>query len=338
MRNNRQNLSFYIKVNYQNEDHELLVSFSSSVKELKKIIITYFKLNQSIYDIYYNNTKLNNNDNRPLSLLFEKDKNPKLIILDNKSNILLKSKQKTSLTLFSNIPENKMNEIIVKFFEYKQLENDTVLKNSIKGMYIINFSKASLCTDFQEYYDNYLRRDEESKILTPPKIKTLPAPKKRLILPKINSNIYYKKNNYKENNKNDKYDGIHDRKKALNKVILNNSKSDYISEKNIRNGLYRMHNSGKKEKNKKSISMRKKFNNYKGEYKYPYMNEEEKYNREKFLDKKNWINKKGFLPCINKRNNNFISNYVAATPSESPLLFHFRDISKDKWINPKGFH
>ena len=84
--------------------------------------------------------------------------------------------------------------------------------------------------------------------------------------------------------------------------------------------------------------MRVKFNNYKGEYKYPYMNEEEKYYRDKYLDKRNWINKNGFLPSIKKRNNNFISNYVTATPSESPLLFRFRDVSKDKWINPKGFH
>jgi hypothetical protein len=39
-----------------------------------------------------------------------------------------------------------------------------------------------------------------------------------------------------------------------------------------------------------------------------------------------------------KNSNDFIPNYVTATPSESPLLFRFRDVSKDKWINPKGFH
>ena len=48
-----------------------------------------------------------------------------------------------------------------------------------------------------------------------------------------------------------------------------------------------MHNSGKKENYKKSMSMKNKFNNYKGVYKYPYMNAEEKYYRDKFLDKKN---------------------------------------------------
>ena len=338
MRDNRQNISFFIKINYKNEDHELLVSFSSSVKELKKIIITYFKLNQTIYDIYYKNNKLNSNDTRPLSLLFEKDKKPHLYILDSKNDILKKSIQKTSLTLYTNMTEQKMNEIITKFFKYKELENNAELKNNIKGMYIINFPKASLCADFQEFYDNFLRLDEESNLPSPKKTKSTIETRGKLILPKINSNYNYNRN--KENvTDNNKYDGFYDRKKALNKVILNNSKSDYISEKNIRSGKYRMHNSGKKQNNKNSgNSMRKKYNNYKGEYKYPYMNEEEKYYREKFLDKKKWINKNGFLPSINKKSNNYISNYVTATPSESPLLFHFRDISKDKWINPKGFH
>ena len=33
----------------------------------------------------------------------------------------------------------------------------------------------------------------------------------------------------------------------------------------------------------------------------------------------------------------FISNYVRATPSESPLCHHFRDVNKSKWIDKKGF-
>ena len=208
-------------------------------------------------------------------------------------------------------------------------------------MFIINFKKPSLCSDFKEYYDNYLRIQEEDYNNIPSqKFQTAANEKSRLILPKINSNYYY--NKYKSNqnykNKNNDYDGLNDRKKAINKVILNNNKSDLISEKCIRTGKYLMHNWGKKE-NKKSTSIRNKNNNYKGEYKYPYMNAEQKYYKEKFLDKKNWLNKKGFLPYIKRINNyNFIPNYVTATPSESLLLFHFRDISKDKWINPKGFH
>jgi hypothetical protein len=354
MRDNRQNINFYIKVNYQDKEHQLLVSFSSTVKQLKQIIITYFKLNQAIYDIYYKNLKLDSNDMQPLSLLFDKDKKPLLFILEKNKikDIIPKSKQQTSLTLFTKMPESKLNEILENFFKYKQLENDANIKHTIKDMYIINFTKPSLCADFQEFYDSQLRIEEESKDNSPSssstlKFKTATNPNRKLILPKINLNRNYnqnfqKKEINKSNNNNKFFNGLYDRKKALDKVILINSKSDKISDKFIRSGKYRMHHSSsdtkEKNNNQKRSHMRNKFNNYKGVYKYPYMDLEEKYYREKFLDKKNWINKNGFLPCVGRKNNNFIPNYVTATPSESPLLFKFRNVSKNKWINPKGFH
>ena len=342
MKNNNQSASFYIKINYQNEEHELLVNFSSTVTQLRQIIFTYFKLNQAKYNIYYKNLKLNDNDTRTLSLLFEKDNKPLLLILDKKKDIMPKTKQISSLTLFTKMPQIKFNEIVTKFFDYKKLENNAEIKNNIKGMYIVSFPNASICADFQEFYDNYLRIEEENKVPSP-KYKTATSEENRLMLPKINSNYCYNKNNRKKGDEKDKsissykYNPYDDRRKAINNVILNNSKTDLISEKYIRNGKYRMHNYDKNN-NPKSIGAKNR-NNYKGIYKSPYMNDEEKYYREKYLDKKNWLNKNGFLPSMNRKNSNdFIPNYVTATPSESPLLFRFRDVSKDKWINPKGFH
>ena len=191
-------------------------------------------------------------------------------------------------------------------------------------MYIINFSKASLCSDFKEFYDNYLRIESiQGSNRTEPYQKFR---NDKLILPIIKSNYQYMEN---EKNKDSKLD---DRKKSLKKVILNNSKADSISEKCIRTGKYRLHISDNKNR------MRKKFNNYKGIYKYPYINNEEKYQREQYLDKKNWLDKRGFISYArDKSNKNYIPNYVRATPSEPPLLFSFRNISKNKWINPKGF-
>ena len=94
---------------------------------------------------------------------------------------------------------------------------------------------------------------------------------------------------------------FHDRKKYLNKVILNNSKADIISEKCIRTNKYRIHLDSNKN------SLRRKFNNYTSVYKYPYMNNEEKYQREKYLDKKNWLNKQGFIIYSkDKSKDNFI--------------------------------
>ena len=329
MKNNN-NINFYININYQGNEYELLVNYSSTVAQLKNIIITYFKLNKSKYEIYYKNLKLDNNDSRLLSLFFERDTKPLLYILDSKKDILPSSNKQTYLTLFTNISEIKMNEIVEKYFEYKKMKNDADIKNSIKGMFVINFWKASICSDFKEFYDNYIRLENNENDNKENEHKENKYNNKfknnKLILPKIK--YHYKFKEEYEKNQNDK---INDKQKSLKKVILNNSKSDLISEKCIRTGKYRI-------RIPDNNSMRKKFNNYKGIYKYPYMTNEEKYKREKYLDKKNWLNKQGFISYSkDKSNKNFIPNYVTATPSQSPLLFNFRNVFKNKWINPKGF-
>ena len=96
--------------------------------------MTYFKLNKSQYEIYYKNLKLDNNDSRLLSLFFEKDTKPLLYILDSKKDIIPSNNKQTYLTLFTNISEIKMNEIVEKYFEYKKMKNDADIKNSIKGI------------------------------------------------------------------------------------------------------------------------------------------------------------------------------------------------------------
>ena len=185
------NINFYIVVNYQNKEYELLVNYASSVSQLKNIIITYFKLNKSKYEIYYKNLKLDNNDSRLLSLSFEKDTKPLIYILDSKKDIIPSNNKQTYLTLFTNISEIKMNEIVEKYFEYKKMKNDADIKNSIKGMYVINFWKASICSDFKEFYDNYLRLENDENN-TSENTSMKKVRKKKLILPKIQSHYKYK--------------------------------------------------------------------------------------------------------------------------------------------------
>ena len=329
MKDNNNNINFYIVINYQEKEYQLLVNYSSSVSKLKKIITTYFQLNKSNFEIYYKNLKLDINDTRPISLLFEKDPKPILYIFNSKIDILPDSKKQTYLTLFTNIAKAKIYEIVEKFFEYKKIKNDADIRNNIKGMYIITFSKASLCSEFKEFYDNYLRLDNfEYQNKTDGIIKK--TRNDILILPIIKNHDVFKNEN--ESEKNSKDDKFHDVKKYLNKVKLNNSKADLLSEKCIRQRKHLIH----KSENKNSLM--KKYNNYKGEFNYPYMNNEQRYQREKYLDKKNWLNKQGFVIYAKyKSKENYIPNYVSATPSKSPLLFNFRNISKNKWINPKGF-
>ena len=326
------NINIYIIINYQDNEYQLLVNYSSTVSKLIKIIMTYFKLNTSNLEIFYKNIKLEKDDTRSISLLFDKDPKPSLYIFNSKTDILPNTKKQTFLTLFTNISKLKFYEIVEKFFEYKKIRNDAEIENNIKGMYIITFSKASLCSEFKEFYDNYLRLDnlEYHNNETDGIVKIKSVRKNKLILPIIRNNN--NNNTLKIKSEITKDDKFHDVKKYLNKVKLNNSKSDMISEKCIRNRKYLIHKSQNKN------SMRLKYNNYKGEFNYPYLSNEQKYQREKYLDKKNWINKQGFIiySKINSKEN-YIPNYVGATPSESPLLFNFRNVSKNKWINPKGF-
>ena len=71
----------------------------------------------------------------------------------------------------------------------------------------------------------------------------------------------------------------------------------------------------------------------------PYISEEEKRLQEYIQDKKNWIDKKGFVSSVGHYSfhPNYIKNYVQLTPSESPLNHKFRDVQKSKWITEKGF-
>ena len=327
------NINIYIVINYKEKEYQLLVNYSSTVSKLIKIIMTYFKLNSTNLEIFYKNLKLEKDDTRPIYLLFDKDPKPSLYIFNSKTDILPNIKKQTYLTLFTNISKIKFYEIVEKFFEYKKIRNDAEIENNIKGMYVVTFSKASLCSEFKEFYDNYLRLDNfDYHNETDGIVKNMR--KNKLILPTIRNNR--NNNSFKNKNEVTKDDKFHDVKKYLNKVKLNNSKWDMISEKCIMTRNHIIHKSENKNKNKSSIRL--KHNNYKGEFKYPYLSNEQKYRRDKYLDKKNWINKQGFIiySKVNSKEN-FIPNYVGATPSESPLLFNFRNVSKNKWINPKGF-
>ena len=85
--------------------------------------------------------------------------------------------------------------------------------------------------------------------------------------------------------------------------------------------------------------IKKTKDNYQGMYLFPYMSAEEKYLKEAYEDKVNWICKQNFIVSVvhYKMKDNFIKNYVSATPSEPPLCHKFREVNKNKWINKKGF-
>ncbi|MCQ2817438.1 MAG: hypothetical protein MJ252_09255 [archaeon] len=71
----------------------------------------------------------------------------------------------------------------------------------------------------------------------------------------------------------------------------------------------------------------------------PYISEEDKYIKESIKDRKKWINEKGFCCSVGKYSLKYkiIDNYVSKEPSENPLNHQFRTKDKRKWITEKGF-
>ena len=172
--NNRPNINYYLSINFKNKNHLMIVEFETVVSELKQKIYNYFKIDQSRYDLYYKNIKLSSNDFRPIALLFQKEiqNNPLLFLVDKESEKHFPSnRQLYSITIYSHLSFKTFNQILNKFFEYKNCPNDALIKNSIKGIYELKFKKSIMATEFKQYFDvnyNNKKKLKFDKIILPP--------------------------------------------------------------------------------------------------------------------------------------------------------------------------
>ena len=311
MKNLKKNKLYNIKININNKIDTLIASSESLISELRQTILDKYLLSPFNYSIFYKNKKLSMNNFQKISSLFNEDKNPFLFIVNN--NILLPNPQseQNSINIISNSNEKKITELLSKFFEYKHIPYNANMKYILKGKYKIQFNKPLLANEFIQFYN----------IANDKKYNELKLPKIRKKFRSISSDYII------ERNKKEYF---------INKVIQSNSRDTSITEKSMSSGINLFHDSLR---NKKIIRNRSE---YKGEYYLPFLNPDEKYYREKLLDKKKWLDKKGFIVSVGNYkmggNSHFISNYVSATPSESPLCHNFREVQKDKWVNKKGFY
>ena len=322
------NKKFIIKVYINDKVDEINISGDATIPELTKLIYDKYLLSHFNYSILYRNKKLTMNDLNNVSYYFSQDINPFVFIIDNK----LKSPfcdQSSCVFLTTNLSEKQVNELVEKFFEIKSLPFNVNIKLLTQNKYRIRFTRPLHANEFIQYYNILFTKKINNKIemgLKLPKLKFKKATSSEYIVDKNN------------------------RENVLNNVIKQNTRDSLISDRTMKSGLDIFHpfyfkemrtiQNLKKAKNKKfRIKLIK--NDYKGIFKLPFLNPDEKYYREKFLDKKNWINKKGFYVSVGNYKmgggRNYISNYVSATPSEPPLNHNFRDINKTKWINKKGF-
>ncbi len=248
------NINYYLNINFKKRNIVMIVEFETVVSELKQKIYSYFKIEPERYDLYYKNIKIKSNDHRPIALLFQKeiDKNPLLCLIDKKMNKSFSSiKPIFSITIYSNIAPKQFNQILNKFFEYKNCPNDAIIKNNIKGIYEVKFRKSIYASEFKQFFDiNYNNKLKLNfdKIILPPINRTNNSDendKNNIRMNKRSNSITYKNENsgfidgiipFKYINSEDKYfcDKIIDTKNWLYKNGFINNTGKY----NINNNYY----------------------------------------------------------------------------------------------------
>ena len=319
----KSNKKYNIKINFDKKVENIMISGDATTTELGILIYNKFLLNHLNYTIFYKNKKLGIDDLEKVSYYFEEDPNPFLFIINNKL-LSPDCKQSRSVYLTSNLNEKSLKDLVGKFFELKSLPFSVNIKLLMGKKYRIRFTRPLLANEFIQFYNIFNEKKTYKKI-------------EPGLLPKLkfnkSSDIILEKNS---------------REKSLSNVINTNNKDSLISFRTVNSGRDVYHpcylkqiNTIQKVKNKKyKIKLEKHL--YKGSYNFPFLNPDQKYYRDKYLDKKNWMDKKGFIASIGNykmggSGSSFISNYVSATPSKSPLIHNFREVNKNKWINKKGF-
>ena len=347
------NVPITIKLSYKNQLYEIPTQKDIKVNELREYIFSKLNLNDS-FILTYKNQKILKNDFTPFEIFFKDDINP-LLFINDYNTILPNLKSSNTIKLNSNLSQQKLLNIINLFFVSKNIPFNASIKNSAKGIYDIKFNNSQLSSNFLTFYNNKLhlnninsnKSEKYFKFITESNNKLYSSQIKinrQLKLPPIKKNFIAKTSSTsKIVSQNDKYSHIYN-------VIKENSKTDLISQKIIESGFNILRQSNIRKDVRKSKKNNAKqyyyknekyiYNEYEGMYLCPFMSEEEKYYRDKFLDKKNWLDKDGFIVSVGKykmKNNNFIPNYVSATPSEPPVNHKYRDVDKTKWINKNGF-
>jgi len=203
-------LKYNLYINFKEKNNLISVDFNTSISELKKLIFDYFKIGYSYYDLFYKNTKIYFNDNRPISLLFEKDlqNTPLLFIIEkNKEENLISKRAIYPVEISTKYSLDKVKKILDKFFEYKRCPNDAIIKHSLKEIYDIKFRRAIMAKEFKQFFDaNY-----NSKLKISPN---------KVNLSRINKSI-------KNSNSNDDIKNNINLNKKMNSIIYKNKEDPF---------------------------------------------------------------------------------------------------------------
>jgi len=289
-----------ININFNNKNY--IYSFNFDTMTIRDLIIKIFSELKIESKNYsiYYNNRLLRMDDLRPVNIYFFDDFFPLLIVCKKYCILSKPKPTKNITIFSNFSQDKFLKLIIDFFKEKNINFNAKIENNYRGIYDIKFETINLATEFQKYYNKIINRT------------------KRIFSTK---NLNKIKSIQLKNNKSLPF--LTSIKKNDNNHISSLSTENLIKRKIFLPKL-------------KS----KKIEPYLGMYLFPFMNPDEKYYKDLYNDKKNWISKKNFILSVGKykMKENFIPNYVQKTPSEFPLNHKFRETDKSKWLIKSGFY
>jgi hypothetical protein len=153
------NVKYNLNINFKNRNNLISVDFDTSISDLKKTIFSYFKIDYLDYDLFYKNTKIHFNDNRPIALLFQNEfQNTSLLFIveKNKETNLVSKRAIYSVEIRTKYSLEKLKSILDKFFEFKNCPNDAIIKPNLKEIYEIRFRKSIMAKEFKQFFDaNY---------------------------------------------------------------------------------------------------------------------------------------------------------------------------------------
>ena len=108
-----------LKISHENKIYETSEYSTINGSQLRQIIFAKLNLDDS-YILSYKNKKISKDDSNNLSILFEGDANP-LLFINDKNTILPSIKSSSSITITTNMPQQKLLNILNLFFQSKYL-------------------------------------------------------------------------------------------------------------------------------------------------------------------------------------------------------------------------
>ena len=157
-----------IKVSFNEKFHSFSINSTLTISSFQKMVFTHFQVNTMTHSLLYKKHNLNLDDNRPLYTILTKEKNPLMFLLKKTElqKININKNPFYNISIKTRIPEKQFISILTEFFNSKSLPFNAIISNKTLGSYDIIFQNENLSKDFRKYFKKYSKagRNKEEKL------------------------------------------------------------------------------------------------------------------------------------------------------------------------------